>query len=500
MIENNEVTKQIKEDYRNMVALMGKKEFTLLKMQEFGFWPPNLPTPYERQTDETPEQYEARQKLTKKYQKVVDQIAKLYGEKDIIAKKLRELQKQYDSTWDYDKIRQDVAKKIMQESIVRRKERKKQREIAKQKRTEAWKIKKAENIVFIGRGYSALLNDKQVTKEKLIEKGLPVITDDHELADFLSIEYKTLRQLTYHRDVLTTDNYHHYKIPKKKGGMRSIAAPKPLLKEVQQRILREILAKVNCSESSHGFLIGKSIITSAFSHTLQPELLINIDIEDFFPTITFKRVLGMFKSFGYSGYISSLLAMLCTYCERIAIEIKGKIKYVKTTDRILPQGSPASPMITNIICRKLDRRLNGLANKFGYKYTRYADDMSFSIAHSPDGNEGKFYGLVVKILHDEGFKVNIMKTRFLRKNNRQAVTGIVLNNSEIGVSKKWLKNFRATIHNSRKLKASGELSEKAKHEISGMMSWLKSVNAPKYNNIILKAQEVIDNNGMIHSK
>ena len=142
-----------------------------------------------------------------------------------------------------------------------------------------------------------------------------------------------------------------------------------------------------------------------------------MDLENFFPTITFERVRGMFQKFGYSGYVSSLLAMICTYCERMEMEVKGEKVYVKTSERILPQGSPASPMITNIICSKLDNRLNGLASKYGFTYSRYADDMSFSfnegnsvLNSNEDGiNIGKILGIISKIIKEEGFTVNQQK-------------------------------------------------------------------------------------------
>lgn len=487
MIEN-------KQNYREAINQMGKKEFTLIKMQEYGFWPKDLPTPYERQENETREQYAQRKDLLNKYQNVADEITKLYEEKDKINAKLKELQKKYNETWDYEKIRLDVSKTIMEESIKRRAERKKQRELEKQQRSEAWKRTKEDNIVFIGKGYSSLLQDVETNIEKLEAQKLPIIKDDKELAKFLGIEYKKLRFLVYHRDVVSVDNYHRYTIPKKKGGVRNIAAPKSLLKNAQRKILEEVLSKLPVSEYAHGFLKEKSVVSGAKAHGNKPELLINIDLEDFFPTITFERVRGMFKGFGYSGYVASLLSMICTYCERMEVEVRGETKYVKTSHRILPQGSPASPMITNIICRKLDKRLSGLASKYSFTYTRYADDMSFSfINENTDLTYGRLIGLISKIVKEEGFNINKNKTKFLRQNNRQCITGIVINNEEIGVPKRWIKNLRAAIYNANKLKNNEQIpSSKTINEISGMTSWIKSVNSEKYKNIIDDAMKLIN--------
>lgn len=489
MIENRH---QSTANYRKSIEIMGKREFTLLKMQEYGFWPKNLPTPYERQANESEEEFEARQKLTKKYEKLGEDIAKLYEEKEKIEEKLRQLKKEYNDTWDLDKIRKDVARKIMEESKARRAERKRQRELEKKQRSEAWNKRKQEEIVFIGKGYSQLLQQRESDDDKLNKLTLPIVKTDRELAELLGIEYAQLRFITYHRDVVTEDHYHRYAVPKRKGGYRNIAAPKPILRKAQRKILDEILCKIPVSDCAHGFIKGKSVVSSASEHIGSPALVINMDLEDFFPTITFERVRGMFKSFGYSGYIASLLAMICTYCERMPMEVKGEKRYVRTSPRILPQGSPASPMISNILCIKLDKRLSGLAKKYNFTYTIYADDMSFSLKGEEKIKLGSFCGLVSKIASEEGFKINKSKTRFLRANNRQSITGIVVNNEKLAVPKKWVKVLRAAIHNAKKEKEKGELAPQTIRKISGMAAWLKSVNEEKYKKIISEANELIN--------
>lgn len=476
-------------DYRKQINEMGKKEFTLLKMQEYGFWPKNVPTSYEREENETKEEYKERKALIEEYNKIIEEIDKLYEEKNQINLKFQdqELRKKYDETWNYEKIRKDIFKSIMEESIKRCAEKKEKRELEK------WKNKRKEEIVFIGKGYSSLLQDKETDKERLISQGLPIIENVKDLAEFLDIKYNDLRRLAYHRDVVKVDNYKRYKIPKKKGGYRNIASPKPLLKKAQRKILDGILSNITVSDCANGFLKGKSVVIGAECHKKSPDLLINIDLENFFPTITFKRVVGMFKGFGYSGYISSLLAMLCTYCERMEIEVKGEKRYVKTTERILPQGSPASPMITNIICLNLDKRMHKVvASLNNASYTRYADDMSFSFTSTKDLNVNKFMYFIYKIIKEEGFIINQNKTKFLRKNNRQSITGIIINNEEIGVPRKWIRNFRATIHNANKIKKEGKLSLKTINEIKGKAAWIKSVNEKRYKDIIEEAYKVIE--------
>ena len=482
-----------KAEYRNLVNHMGKKEFTFLKMQEYGFWPSNLPTPYERQQNETEQDFENRTKLLNEFQKLSEEISNACHEKVEIEKKLSHLKKQYQDTWDYEKIRSVVAQEIMKESIARRAERKAERERQKQLKSEAWNKRKAENIIFIGKGYSNLLAKKETNVQKLKQSQMPVIETDRELADLLQIEYSALRHLAYHRDVVTFDNYYRFEIPKKSGGSRHIAAPKTQIKAAQRQVLEQILQKAEISDSSHGFIKARSVLTSAKTHRTSPDLLINIDLENFFPTITFERVRGLFQSFGYSGYIASLLAMLCTYCERMPLEIKGEVKYIKTSGRILPQGSPASPMITNIICSTMDKRMDGLCKKLGFTYTRYADDMSFSYTGDTQCLAiGSFLSSVRKIIESEGFHMKEEKTHILRNHNRQYITGIVINNEEIGVPKKWVKILKASIHNAQKLKDSGgTVSNKTIYEISGKIAWLKSVNANRYQKIIRQGTEFL---------
>ena len=243
MIENNRNNIDNKQNYRSAVNTMGKKEFTLLKMQEYGFWPENLPTPYEKQSNESPEEFKKRKALLEKYEKIINDINDLYKEKDVINNKLTELKKKYDDTWDYEKIRKDVSQIIMKESIERRKEIKTLRALEKKNKSEAWRKKKSENIVYIGNGYSKGLYKKDTNEEKLLKIGLPIIKDDKELSELLNIEYSQLRFLTYHRDVVKFDNYTRYTIPKKKGGERNIAAPKMILKNAQRKILEEFFIK-----------------------------------------------------------------------------------------------------------------------------------------------------------------------------------------------------------------------------------------------------------------
>ena len=142
----------------------------------------------------------------------------------------------------------------MKESKERREQRKKQLELLKEQKSLEWKKKKENNIVYIGNGYSSMLHYKSGNQDRLTACGLPIINTDKELADFLGVEYKVLRFLAYHRDVVTMDHYHHYKIPKRNGGTRNIAAPKKVLKSVQKKILEGILEKFASQSNSNNYI------------------------------------------------------------------------------------------------------------------------------------------------------------------------------------------------------------------------------------------------------
>src|SRR5690606_14680203 len=142
-----------------------------------------------------------------------------------------------------------------------------------------------------------------------------------------------------------------------------------------------------------------------------------MDIKDFFPTVTLPRVKGVFRHAGYREQVATLLALLCTEAPRAVVEHDGKTYYVALGPRCLPQAAPTSPALTNTLCLSLPRRLTGLARKMGWRYSRYADDLTFSL---PAGSKqkaevGKISGAVRAICEDEGFTVHGDKTHVMRK-------------------------------------------------------------------------------------
>ena len=199
-------------------------------------------------------------------------------------------------------------------------------------------------------------------------------------------------------------------------------------------------------------------MTNAAVHA-NPKILLKMDVKDFFPTVTWRRVKGVFRRAGYRDSIATLLALLCTEAPREVVQVQGQTYYVSLGPRCLPQGAPTSPAITNALCLRLDRRLAGLATKLGWRYTRYADDMTFSLPadHKDKPRLGALLGCVRRVVQAEGFEVKDEKTRVHRTGGRQSVTGLVVNGEgQPRTPRKLRRELRAAIHN---LKAGKPLKE-----------------------------------------
>ena len=182
----------------------------------------------------------------------------------------------------------------------------------------------------------------------------------------------------------------------------------------------------------------------------------------------------MFFYYGYTKEISFVLTKLCTY--------RGK----------LPQGSPASPYLSNIVCLKMDKRLHQLASKNGADYTRYADDITFS----GDYRIQYCMPLIQRIIEDEGFYINSAKTRILYKHQRQEVTGLIVNNQMVRINKKYKRNVDQEIYYCLKYGVSSHLQrigcEKSfyKEHLYGKVYFIKMVEPEVGNHLLNKLSEI----------
>ncbi len=329
-----------------------------------------------------------------------------------------------------------------------RKAQKKAEAAARQKQhAEEVAHRKATDIIFVGRGVSARMNDRESDSGKLALAGLPNLSTPADLASALNLTISRLRWLCYHTEATTRIHYVQFEVPKKSGGTRTLSAPHQTLARAQEWMLANILAKLPVDDSAHGFVPNRSTVTNARPHA-HCDVLINMDLENFFPSIGFPRVRHAFQRLGYSGSVATLLALLCTECPRKRVVYAGQPYYVATGPRGLPQGACTSPALSNQIARRLDRRLKGLSLKMGWQYTRYADDMTFS---APPGHRENIGYLIARIRHiaeDEGFAINRKKTRVQRPESRQMVTGLVVN-VQPAVPRDQVRRLRAILHRAK---------------------------------------------------
>lgn len=234
----------------------------------------------------------------------------------------------------------------------------------------------------------------------LIENNLPVIYNTTHLSALVGYEVKFLKKA-----VLRTDYYYReFEILKRNGTKRKISEPLPSLKEIQDWILKNVLYKVKVSPFAKAYKPKTRLIENLKFHRNQAKLL-TLDLENFFTSIRRKNVETLFKEMGYSSSISNLLSKLC--CK----------------DDSLPQGASTSPYLSNIFFIAADKKIADYCLPRKIRYTRYADDLSFS----GDFNEDELVVFVTQIVNEMGLKINAEKIKLMTPNMRQLVTGIVVN-------------------------------------------------------------------------
>lgn len=241
---------------------------------------------------------------------------------------------------------------------------------------------------------------------------------------------------------LQTGRYRIFSIPKKSGDSRSIAAPTGNLKWMQICLNEIFKALYTPSRYATGFVQGRSIIDNARVHTNQ-NYIFNIDLEDFFPSVKQSWVwLRLQKApFNFNKEVASIMAGLCSIKTLIQEGSEGKT----IEHYCLPQGAPTSPLLTNAVCDTLDRRLGGLAKRFGLHYSRYADDITFSSMHNIYREGSEFRKELERIIMSQNFRINPKKTRLNHRSQRQEVTGLTVSD-KVNVTHKYVKDIRALLH------------------------------------------------------
>lgn len=365
------------------------------------------------------------------------------AERQVIEKEIQDLRKKNAINHDPEQALKLERLRRIEDSRERRERARAERAEKDRVRREEWDEQRRATITHVGNGVSEGLQRNESDRVRLEKQGLPLLHRGEDLAAAMGIELSRLRWLTYHRKGATVVHYHRYGIPKKTGGIRNISAPRLALATAQRWVFDHILEKLEPSSSSHGFVRGRNVLSNALPHVGR-HVVVNLDVKDFFPSITFRRVKGLFCQVGYSEHIAILLALLCTEPPRVAVESGGKVYHVALSERVLPQGACTSPAITNTICRRLDARLSAFAKRYDFAFTRYADDLTFS------GNDSSSVGRVLRmarlVLAEEGFTEHTAKTHVMRKGRRQEVTGVTVN-ERATVGRKEYRQLRAILHN-----------------------------------------------------
>ena len=366
----------------------------------------------------------------------------------------------------------ETAVRADEEERKRIKEQKKA-EAAERKRMRAEQVarRRQTDIIFLGRGVSRGLCDRRTNVEKLTEAGLPVLATPADIASALGVTVPRLRWLAFHSDASPITHYVRFTVPKRRGGTRALFAPHHDLAAAQQWVLENILSKLSFHPAAHGFVAGHSTVSNAAGHVSR-EVVVNCDLTNFFPTISFPRVRGGFEMLGYSPAAATVLALLCTEAPRRAVIYAGKTFHVATGSRALPQGACTSPALSTLIARRLDARLSGIATKLGWNYTRYADDLTFSADGEATRKIGYLLARVRHIAQDEGFTVNESKTRVLRRSARQTVTGVVVNDRP-GVPRRQVRRLRAILHRAK----SEGLAAQNRENRPNFEAWLRGMIA-----------------------
>lgn len=263
-----------------------------------------------------------------------------------------------------------------------------------------------------------------------------------------------LKQLTWYANPkLSLRRYTEFKIKKKSGSERSIHAPIEGLKALQKTLSVILQCIFQPHQAAMGFVPNKSIVDNAKLHT-GSKFVYNIDLKDFFPSVDQARVWKclQLRPFNLNNntpksnriQLANMLAAIC--CTEMEVERKnehGQWELIKRN--VLPQGAPTSPVITNIVCQRLDYLLTGVAKRFGLNYSRYADDITFSAMYDVFQAESDFQKELHRIITEQGFHIKESKTRLQKNGYRKEVTGLLVN-EHVNVQQRYIKQLRMWLY------------------------------------------------------
>lgn len=324
--------------------------------------------------------------------------------------------------------------------------------------------------------------------------GLPALATPGELAAWLELSRAGLWRLCLpaawqRRRPLGEQHYRFAPCEKASGGMRLIEAPHPHLKAVQRRLLDGLLARVPVHEAVHGYVAGRSVRSHAEAHRGQAVLL-RFDLQDFFTSVSASRVHALWSTLGHPLPVARALTALCTVAtpEPVLQRLReegglGWPQAQRLRDAHLPQGAPTSPALANLCAFGLDLRLAALAEAFGARYTRYADDLVLSGPPALLKQARRIEARVAAIALEQGFRLNHRKTHVAPAHRQQRVCGIVVN-QRCNLPREEFDRLKAVLHRCMvsgpsavqlALPAGSTLRE----HLQGRLGWATQLNAAK---------------------
>lgn len=280
----------------------------------------------------------------------------------------------------------------------------------------------------------------------------PELTDERAILAYLGISQAELKKIWWYRHRM----YSQFDISKRSGKVRTITAPDRRLKIIQRKLAPLLDQLYRRRQPVHGFVQERSVKTNAEAHGRR-RFVVNLDLQDFFPTITENRVSGLLRAVGVDRRVSEIVARLCCNMGH------------------LPQGAPTSPVLSNMICYRLDSDLLQVAKDARAIYTRYADDITFSSYQPPTPlfeavvpAAGRFSPDLLapqlsSAITSNGFVINPDKVHYAERNSRRMVTGVKIN-AGLNVDRRYIRRIRAMLHSIEKL---GLADAQAKHDASG---------------------------------
>ena len=310
---------------------------------------------------------------------------------------------------------------------------------------------------------------------------IPEITTLGDLADTLRLHPDDLGWLISRGKA---EHYRHrWQVKPKSGRFRLIESPKVLLKFAQRQVVRKILHAIPPHEAARGFRAGCSVRDFVESHTGKT-LLVRLDFEDFFPSITAARVLQIFLTAGYPESVARALTRLTTHAAPPSVLEEKTLAWPerrRLATPHLPQGAPTSPALANLSAFRLDCRLAGLAKAAGADYTRYADDLLFSGDEDFARQARRFEVTVGAIIIEEGFRPNHHKTRVLRQGQKQHAAGLVLNEKP-NIDRREFDRLKAILTNCARHGPASQNRENhpefAAH-LLGKLAWVRFIHPGK---------------------